>query len=80
MSRLLPRHLDFEKKKHPPYSPHLAQYNFFLFIKQRIHLKSQGFENIEDIKIHWNKCIKCQWDNFDINILFLFISALVNRT
>ena len=35
---------------HPPYSPDLAPYNFWLFSKVKMTMKGRRFESIQDIK------------------------------
>jgi transposase len=35
---------------HPPYSPDLAPFDFFLFPKMKLTLKGRRFETIEEIQ------------------------------
>jgi hypothetical protein len=35
---------------HPPYSPDLAPYDFFLFPKMKLMLKGRRFDTIEEIQ------------------------------
>jgi hypothetical protein len=35
---------------HPPYSPHLAPCDFFLFPKEKLKLKLRHFDTIEEIE------------------------------
>jgi len=36
--------------QHPPYSPDLAPYNFFLFLKMKLQLKGHRFDRVEEIQ------------------------------
>jgi hypothetical protein len=38
---------------HPPYSPHLAPCDFFLFPKMKLKLKGRRFDTIEQIQAEW---------------------------
>jgi transposase len=35
---------------HPPYSPHLAPCNFFLFSRMKRNLKGKHFQNVEEVR------------------------------
>jgi hypothetical protein len=43
---------------HPPYSPDLAQCDFFLFSKLKIHLKGHHFGTVENVQVAATRTLK----------------------
>jgi hypothetical protein len=40
---------------HPPYSPHLAPYDFFLFPRLKITLKGKRFQDVVEIQLNMTR-------------------------